>query len=124
MFDCCCCKTDPIICKQGCNKGGKAAVLKSNKLLTINIDPNLTAGRPRPGTLIRVHRWSQLPNIQLQGISLFTEVAQGGQVQVLMPSPFQWISIFAKNPIYSGDGYYDGCCFNLNGNIITILGFN
>jgi hypothetical protein len=108
-----------MICKSGCALGGKAAIFKQPKNLTVNVNSGVTIVG---GSQIRIYRWSQLPNTGLSGMQLFGQVAQGGQITVTMAPPFEWISVFAQNS--NKGGYYDGCCFNLNGNTITILGFN
>jgi hypothetical protein len=73
-----------------------------------------------PNEEIEIYIWDRLPNLDLEGISLYGRFNINENFSLTLNQPYQWISIFARNSNFD----YDGCCFNIDGNIIRIFGFD
>ncbi len=115
-----------IICTSSCEVGGKAfeflAPQTSLKLIIqVGFDINIQAG----SSAIAVYRWSQEPNTSRTGqesTPAATISQAGGEITINITSTFRWISVYAKNP--SKSNYLDGTCFTINGDVITLVGYN
>jgi hypothetical protein len=112
-----------IACQSGCNTGGKAFAFylpypDMHLILKPGFDINITPGADS----IEIHRWSQVPNTSFNGRQLHAKISHtGGEVELDINSTYRWISVFARNP--SKGNIYDGCCFHMSGNAITLLSF-
>ncbi|MBD2437372.1 hypothetical protein [Nostoc sp. FACHB-110] len=113
-----------IACTSGCAVGGKAftfyAPHSSIELkIEVGFDISITSG----ANSIQLHRWSEEPNTALTGREFVAELPHtGGNTSVTIDGTHRWISVFAKNP--SNSNYFDGACFTISGNTITLLGFS
>jgi hypothetical protein len=119
MMRCCCKPKGEVICTSQCATGGKAYFYPSNKTFTIQANPGLPI---TPGSQVRIYSWSQIPNTSLIGMTLLTSVNLGSSFSVGFSIFSQWISVFARNSLQGNN--YDGCCFNVSGGNISILGFS
>lgn len=112
-----------IICNDGCDIGGKAFKFytpQSNMPLTIK--PGFDISITSANDSIELHKWNQEPNTGLSGRIFVGKVSSaGGTINTEIDSTHRWISVFARNPSNSDE--YDGCCFRVDGNIITLLTF-
>lgn len=113
------------LCNSGCAVGTKAFEFyapQTNLGLVIEIGFGITI--TSGSTSIQVHGWSQEPNTNLNGREFITAIAStGGKVIIpVIDSTHKWLSIFAKNPDNSNQ--YDGVCFIVTGNVITLIGFS
>lgn len=112
-----------IICQDTCTFGGKVfkfyAPQTSLQLqVKIGFDINITSGSDS----IQLHRWNQEPNTDLDGREFVAEIPNtGGEVTVTINSTYRWISFFAKNP--SNSNNFDGVCFVVDGNTVTLVSF-
>ena len=113
------------LCASGqCAIGSKAfqfyAAQANLQLIVVpGLDISITSG----STSIQLHKWDQQPNTSLNGRTFVTAIPNtGGNVNVTIDSTYRWISFFAKNP--ANNGYYDGVCFTVNGNVCTLIGFS
>ncbi len=112
-------------CTSGqCAVGGKVFQFyapQSN--LPLIVVPNFDISIAPESDSIQLHRWNQQPNTNLNGREFVSAIANtGGSCTVTINSTYRWISFFAKNP--ANNGYYDGVCFTVNGNVCTLLGFS
>lgn len=112
-----------IICPTTCTAGGKAfAFYLPYKDINLIIRPGFNINITPGNDSIEIHRWSQEPNTSLSGRQFFKKISHtGGEVELDIDSTYRWISIFARNP--SNGNIYDGCCFHMSGNLITLLSF-
>lgn len=118
----CCCADGEIICLLGCLQGGKAYFIGSQRG-SFTFAVSAVSGLPIVNnSLIRIYKWSQLPNLNLTGMSLATQVNLGSSFSFTFDDTYRWLSVFAQNN--NNGGFYDGCCFNISGSDIRILGFN
>lgn len=116
--------TGRSLCTSGCVLGAKAfhfysAHTNLSLIVEKGFDINITSGSDS----IQIHKWSQEPNTNLTGRIWVANLPNtGGKVALTIDSTHRWISIFAKNP--SNSNRYDGVCFTLQGNTITLIGFS
>ncbi|MBW4677136.1 MAG: hypothetical protein KME52_24965 [Desmonostoc geniculatum HA4340-LM1] len=112
-----------IICTSGCTIGGKAfqfyAPQSSLQLIVqVGFGISITSGIKS----IQIHRWNQTPNTGLTGRQFAAEMPHtGGKAIITIDSTYKWISVFAKNS--NNSGAFDGVCFVVSGNVITLVGF-
>lgn len=120
----------PIIIKPGVNRqccckerSCKVSKYTTNLILNLNIQVGLMSNQISQSTdSIELHRWNQEPNTSLSGRTFFKKIPHtGGIIEVPVDSSYQWISIFARN-INQG-GSYDGVCFKVNKNIVSLISF-
>ncbi len=87
-------------------------------IVEIGFDINITSG----SNSIELHRWNQEPNIDLNGKEWYADLPNtGGTILFTNSSEYRWISVFARNP--NNSDQYDGVCFNVENNLITLVGF-
>lgn len=112
-----------ITCQSGCTAGGKAfAFYLPYKDINLIIKPGFNINITPGVDSIEIHRWSQEPNTSLNGRQFLTKMPHtGGDVELDINNTTKWISIFVRNP--SNGNRYDGCCFHVSGNTITLLSF-
>lgn len=113
-----------IVCESGCSGGsGKAfEFYAAQSDLKLRIVPSFGIEIAPDNKAIQLHRWSELPNTNLSGRQWVGELSQvGGILEVDIDNTHRWVSVFAKNP--ANNGAYDGVCFVVNRNTITLLGF-
>ncbi|MEH2201170.1 hypothetical protein [Nostoc sp.] len=114
-----------IICNSGCDIGGKAFEFYApHSNLEIEIQVGFGISITSGSASIQIFGWSQEPNTSLNGRQFIAAVAHTG-AKIIIPnldSTHKWLSIFAKNP--SKSGQYDGVCFTVSGNVITLIGFS
>lgn len=102
--------------------GGKAFTFYAPNILDLVIVPGFDIVITSGATSIQIHRWSQEPNTSLDGREFVAELdATGGIAPVDIDSTYRWISVFAKNPTNSD--FFDGVCFTVSGNILTLISF-
>lgn len=113
------------LCNSGCDIGTKAFEFYAphtnlELVIEIGFDISITTG----STSIQIHGWSQEPNTSLTGRQFIVAIAHtGAKITIpVLDSTHRWLSIFAKNPAKSGQ--YDGVCFTVSGNVITLIGFS
>jgi len=118
-----------IICNLDCPIGGKCFEFyapQTNIPLIIQIGFDIVIS---PGVdAIQMHRWNQQPNEWLDGREWIGQLPQtGGTVNVTINDTYRWISFFARNPDnfdeFSNPNAYDGVCFTVSGNVITLVSF-
>ncbi|MFK0731420.1 MAG: hypothetical protein ACFKPT_02575 [Gloeotrichia echinulata GP01] len=113
------------LCNSGCTIGTKAFQFYAQHtnlelIIEVGFDINIAGD----SNSIQVHGWSQEPNTDLIGREFIAAIADtGGKVIIpVIDSTHKWLSIFAKNPDNSNN--YDGVCFIVSGNVITLIGFS
>jgi hypothetical protein len=112
------------LCIDSCAIGGKVFEFFAPQsgvplIITPGLDISISSGTDA----IQLHRWSQEPNLDLVGREFVGVVSQtGGTIAATINTTYRWISIFARNP--SNGGEYDGVCFTVNGNVLTLVGFS
>lgn len=116
--------TGRSLCTGGCTLGGKAFHFYSaHTTLQLRIEKGFDIDITTDANSIQLHKWSQEPDTNLTGRIWVADLPNtGGNATVTIDSTHRWISIFAKNPANSNQ--YDGVCFTLQGNTITLIGFS
>ncbi|MBD2771183.1 hypothetical protein [Iningainema tapete] len=113
------------LCTSGqCAIGGKAFQFYApQQSLQLTVVPGFDISISTGSTSIQLHRWNQAPNTSLIGREFVQALPNtGGKIAVTIDSTYRWISFFAKNPAKSGQ--YDGVCFTMSGNVVTLLGYS
>lgn len=111
-----------IICNNGCNIGGKALKFYTPQSIPLVIKPGFDISISSGSDSIELHKWNQEPNTGLSGRMLVGKVpSTGGTINIEVDFAHRWISLFARSPNMGGS--YDGCCFRMDGNVITLLSF-
>lgn len=113
-----------ITCTSGCAVGGKAFTFYApHTSLSLKIEVGFGISITSGSNSIQMHRWNQTPNTGLTGREFVAELPNtGGNTSVDINSTYRWISIFAKNPAKSNQ--FDGVCFTVSGNVVTLIGFS
>ena len=114
------------LCTSGqCAIGGKAFQFYAPQTnLPLLIIPSFDIAIATGTDSIQLHRWSQQPNTALTGRTFAGAIANtGGTINVTIDSTYRWISFFARNPS-NGNNAFDGVCFTMNGNVVTLLGYS
>ncbi|MEH1902522.1 MAG: hypothetical protein V7L04_14155 [Nostoc sp.] len=113
------------LCNSGCTIGTKAFEFYAPQtnlelIIQVGFGISITAGSKS----IQIYGWSQQPNTSLNGRQFIAEIANtGGKIIIpTLDSTHKWLSIFAKNPAKSGQ--FDGVCFTVTGNVITLIGYS
>ncbi|MBD2489002.1 hypothetical protein [Aulosira sp. FACHB-615] len=114
-----------ITCTSGCAVGGKAFTFYApHTSLSLEIEVGFDITIASGTDSIQLHRWNQLPNTGLTGRQFVAELPHtGGSANAIIDSTHRWISIFARNPSLDFDAF-DGVCFTVSGNTITLIGFS
>jgi hypothetical protein len=107
-----------LLCTAQCALGGKAYQGFSARVFTIFAIASLNINTALP---IKIFKWDRLPSVALTGMTLFKEVLVNDSFIFEFSGTAQYISVFAVNP---GSGFYDGCCFTVSGDALTLVGFS
>jgi hypothetical protein len=107
-----------LICTNQCGLGGKAYQGSSVRVFTLFAIASLNINLNLP---VKIFQWDRLPNTQLSGMSLFKELLVNQSFVFEFTGIAQYISVFAINP---ASGNYDGCCFTVSGDAVTLIGFS
>lgn len=116
--------TGMMVCFDNCPLGGKAFEFDSGGVFELEIIVDgvvITMGTDS----IQLHRWSQEPNVFLDGREYVGELPHtGGTLSVTIDATYRWISIFARNPDnWDTPDAYDGVCFTVVEGKIYLKGF-
>ncbi len=118
-----------ITCTDGSpvNGAGKAFLFyRPQTDLALVVQPSFDISISSGSDSIQIHRWSQEPNIELNGREFLAELpSTGGNFTVDIDTTYRWISIFAKNPNNAIPNAFD-CVYITHpivGNVFTLIDF-